>query len=57
MNELEMKEKLKEKCEESWENYQLMIRAFGKEDSMTQRALGKWVAYDDLYTELFGREY
>lgn len=23
-------------------------------DAMTQRALGKWIGYDDLYKELYG---
>ena len=53
MTKLEMKENLKAKCEESWEKYKLMERSFGKDEDITQRALGAWVALDDLYLELF----
>nr|DAX04287.1 MAG TPA: hypothetical protein [Caudoviricetes sp.] len=54
MTATEMKDKLKIKSNEAWDTYQLYIRTFGKDDAMTQRALGKWIGYDDLYKELYG---
>lgn len=54
MTATEMKDKLKIKCKEEWDTYQLYIRTFGEDDAITQRALGKWIGYDDLYKELYG---
>ena len=54
MTATEMKDTLKIKSKEAWDTYQLYIRTFGKDDAMTQRALGKWIGYEDLYQELYG---
>ena len=49
----EIKNVLNEKCEESWEMLKLREHAFGQKSVQAEKALTKWVTYDDLFRELY----
>ena len=53
MTKSEMKEKLKELCEESYDLYCAFKGVKGDDDIMTQKYRTKWVTYEDLYIEFF----
>lgn len=49
----EIKKVLNEKCEESWNMLKVIESAYGKSSVTAEKALTKWVTYDDLFCELF----
>ena len=49
----EIKTVLNEKCNDSWENERIMEQAYGKKSVQAEKALTKWVTYDDLFRELY----
>ena len=56
MTKSEMKEKLKELCEESYDLYCAFKSVKGMDNMMTQEYFTKWETYEDLYKEFFGEE-
>lgn len=54
MTALEIKEKLKEKCKESWEDYKAYEHILGVNSMPTQKQLTEWITLIELYQELFG---
>lgn len=53
MTKSEMKEKLKELCEESYDLYCAFKSVKGTDNMMTQEYFTKWETYEDLYKEFF----
>lgn len=49
----EIKTTLNEKCEESWNVLKAIENVYGKSSLSAEKALTKWVTYDDLFLELF----
>lgn len=49
----EIKTVLNEKCNDSWEMLKIMEQAYGKKSVQAEKALTKWVTYDDLFRELY----
>ena len=49
----EIKTELNKKCEDSWEILRVMEREFGVKSLQAEKALTKWVTYDDLFRELY----
>lgn len=49
----EIKTKLNERCNDSWEMLKVMEKYFGQSSMQAQKALTRWVAFDDLYRELY----
>lgn len=49
----EIKTVLNEKCEESWNVLKATESVYGKSSLPAEKALTKWVTYDDLFLELF----
>lgn len=49
----EIKTKLNERCNESWEMLKIMENYYGQSSMQAQKELSRWVAFDDLYRELF----
>ena len=49
----EIKTTLNEKCEESWTLLKAIENVYGKSSVSAEKALTKWVTYDDLFVELF----
>ena len=54
MTALEIKEKIKEKCKESWEDYKAYEHLLGVNSLSAQKQLTEWVTLIELYQELFG---
>ena len=52
----EMKTVLNEKCNESWETLKVMENYYGQTSVQAQKALTRWVSFDDLFRELFKEE-
>ena len=53
MTKKEMKENLKKKCKDAWETYKGIKDVFGADSVQAEKALTKWVTYDDLFEELY----
>lgn len=51
--EEEIKTVLNERCDESWEMLKTMEIVYGKSSMQAEKALSRWVAFDDLYRELY----
>lgn len=49
----EIKTILNERCNESWEMLKLIEYYLGQSSMQAQKALTRWVAFDDLYRELY----
>ena len=49
----EIKKVLNEKCEESWNLLKAIESVYGKSSLQAEKALTKWVTYDNLFLELF----
>nr|DAJ20443.1 MAG TPA: hypothetical protein [Podoviridae sp. ctAV815] len=49
----EIKTVLNEKCNDSWEMLNRMEQAYGQKSVPVEKALTKWVTYDDLFRELY----
>lgn len=49
----EIKTKLNERCNDSWEMLKVMEHRFGQSSMLAQKALTRWVAFDGLYRELY----
>ena len=52
----EIKNVLNEKCEESWSILKAIESVYGKSSVHAEKALTKWVTYDDLFVELFNEK-
>lgn len=53
MTKRKMKEKIEERCKESWNELCESIELFGVDHKVTKRYRTKWSFLDGLYTELF----
>lgn len=49
----EIKTVLNDKCNVSWNTLKALENFYGQVNVHTQKALTKWVTYDDLYRELY----
>lgn len=49
----EIKTVLNEKCNSSWDMLKIMENAYGQSSVQAQKALTRWVAFDDLYREVY----
>jgi hypothetical protein len=49
----EIKTVLNEKCNDSWDMLIIMEHAYGQKSVQAEKALTKWVTYDDLFRELY----
>lgn len=49
----EIKAVLNERCEESWNVFEAVKSTYGETSTQAEKALTKWVTYDDLFCELF----
>lgn len=49
----EIKTVLNEKCSDSWEMLKIMEQVYGQKSVQTEKALTKWVTYEDLFRELY----
>ena len=52
----EIKNVLNEKCEDSWTLLKAIENTYGKNSLPAEKALTKWVTYDDLFVELFNEK-
>lgn len=53
LNVEEIKTVLNEKCNESWEMLKIIEHEWGRNSVQAEKAVTKWVTYDDLFCELF----
>ena len=49
----EIKTLLNEKCNESWDMLKMLEEEYGQKGMPVEKALTKWVTYDDLFRELY----
>lgn len=49
----EIKTVLNKKCNDSWDMLKIMENVYGQNCVHTEKALTKWVTYDDLFRELY----
>lgn len=49
----EIKTVLNERCNESWDMLKIMENYYGQSSMQAQKALTRWVAFDDLYREVY----
>lgn len=49
----EIKTVVNEKCNDSWDMLTMMENEYGRKSMPAEKALTKWVTYDDLFRELF----
>lgn len=49
----EIKTVLNEKCNDSWDMLKIMENEYGQNSKPAEKALTKWVTYDDLFRELY----
>lgn len=49
----EMKTVLNEKCNDSWDMFKTMENVYGQKSMQAEKALTKWVTYQDLFRELY----
>lgn len=49
----EIKTVLNKKCNDSWDMLKIMENVCGQNSVHTEKALTKWVTYDDLFRELY----
>lgn len=49
----EIKTVLNEKCNDAWDMLKMMENAYGQKGTPVEKALTKWVTYDELFRELY----
>jgi hypothetical protein len=49
----EIKTVLNEKCNDSWDMLKRMENVYGQNSMQAEKALTKWVTYEDLFRELY----
>lgn len=49
----EIKTVLNEKCNDSWDMLKRMEDVYGHQSMPAEKALTKWVTYDELFRELY----
>ncbi len=49
----EIKAELNERCEESWNVLKAIESVYGEDSTQAEKALTKWVTYDNLFRDLF----
>ena len=49
----EIKTVLNEKCNDSWDILTIIENVYGQNSMPAEKALTKWVTYDDLFRELY----
>ena len=49
----EIKTVLNEKCNEAWDMCKLMENEYGQNSMAAEKAITKWVTYDNLFRELY----
>ena len=49
----EIKKELNERCVESWIVLKAIENVYGKSSTQAEKALTKWVTYDNLFRDLF----
>ena len=49
----EIKTVLNEKCNDSWDMLKIMEIKYGNGSVPAEKALTRWVAFDDLYREVY----
>lgn len=49
----EIKTVLNKKCNDSWDMLKIIEHTFGQKSVRAEKALTKWVTYDDLFRELY----
>lgn len=49
----EIKAILTERCNDSWEMLKVMENYYGQSSMQAQKELTRWVAFDDLYREVY----
>ena len=49
----EIKTVLNEKCNESWRMLKIIEYGWGQNSVQTEKAITKWVTYDDLFRDLY----
>jgi hypothetical protein len=49
----EIKTVLNEKCNDSWEMLKTIEKVYGQKSMQAEKALTKWVTYEDLFRELY----
>lgn len=49
----EMKTLLNEKCQDSWDRLKIVAKEYGQKSVQAEKALTKWVTYEDLFRELY----
>lgn len=49
----EIKTVLNKKCNDSWDMFKIMENVYGQNSVHTEKALTKWVTYEDLFRELY----
>lgn len=49
----EIKTVLNKKCNDSWDMLKIIESVYGQNSVHTEKALTKWVTYDDLFRELY----
>lgn len=49
----EIKTVLNKKCNDSWNMLKIMENVYGQNSVHAEKALTKWVTYDDLFRELY----
>ena len=49
----EIKTALNKKCEASWILLKAIEKTFGKNSLQAEKAITKWITYDDLFRELY----
>lgn len=52
----EIKTVLNERCNESWDMLKIMETYYGQSSMQAQKALTRWVTFDDLYREVYKEE-
>lgn len=56
MTKKEMQETIEERCLQAWEDLKYCTKAYGKHDNKTAIARARWIALNNIYTDLFERE-
>lgn len=49
----EFKNVLNKKCNDSWDMLKIMENVYGQKSLQAEKALTKWVTYDDIFRELY----
>lgn len=51
--EEEIRTVINDRCNDSWSMLKTIENVYGKSSLQAQKALTRWVAFDDLYRELY----